>query len=124
MRRPRTPGCARPALAPVSILATTFMFALDLVELDLVEPDLVEPEERPLQRATERGARAVGTSCLSFFAPPGMAAPARDAGFREARQVPSSDPARRCFAGRTDCGRRARRSCLSRPPEKHRTELP
>jgi len=55
----------------------------------------------PLELA-EKGARASGTPFLSFFTPPEILALAREAGFREARQVSAADLTRRYFADRTD----------------------
>lgn len=78
------------SLAPGSTLAMTFILPLDLVH----------PEERPGREAAERGARASGTPFLSCFRPEEMLALAREAGFREARQLSGDELSTRYFAGR------------------------
>ena len=45
------------------------------------------PDERPGYQAAERGARASGTSFISFFTPPQMLALGREAGFKEVHHV-------------------------------------
>jgi O-methyltransferase involved in polyketide biosynthesis len=64
--------------------------------------ELLDQADRPAREATEKGARASGTPFISYYTPPEMRALARDAGFREARNVPLTDLAPRYFAGRTD----------------------
>ncbi|HEY4007491.1 MAG TPA: class I SAM-dependent methyltransferase [Pseudonocardia sp.] len=80
------------ALAPGTTLAMTF----------LLPAELVEPEERPRLQAVKGKARASGTPFLSFFSPPEMLTLAREAGFRQARYIPSADLTQRYFTGRTD----------------------
>jgi methyltransferase (TIGR00027 family) len=80
------------ALAPGSTLAMTF----------LLPRELADPEIRPGLEASEKGARAMGTPFLSFFAPTEILTLARDAGFKEVQHVSGADLARRYFAGRTD----------------------
>lgn len=79
-------------LAPGSTLAMTFLLPLELAE----------PEERPGHEAAEKGARASGTPFISFFTPQEMLALAREAGFKEARNVSAASLTQRYFAGRTD----------------------
>jgi methyltransferase (TIGR00027 family) len=79
-------------LAPGSTLAMTFQ----------LPTELLDEADRPARQATEKGARASGTPFISFYAPPEMLALARDAGFREARNVPLTDLTQRYFAGRAD----------------------
>jgi methyltransferase (TIGR00027 family) len=80
------------ALAPASALAMTF----------ILPPRHIDPRDRPLPKATEKGARASGTPFISFFTPPEMLALAREAGFRETRHVSTADLIQRYFAARTD----------------------
>jgi hypothetical protein len=49
-----------------------------------------------------KGAAASGTPFISFYAPDELVAMARDAGFPEARHLPSTTLADRYFAGRAD----------------------
>jgi methyltransferase (TIGR00027 family) len=79
-------------LAPGSTLAMTFQ----------LPTELLDEADRPAREATENGARASGTPFISYYAPPEMLALARDAGFREARNVPLTNLAQRYFTGRTD----------------------
>ncbi|MCC2684429.1 MAG: hypothetical protein K0R75_1328 [Paenibacillaceae bacterium] len=79
-------------LAPGSTLAMTFLLPLQLAL----------PEKRPEVEAAEKGARASGTPFISFFKPEEMVGLAREAGFREARHVSSTELNRRYFADRTD----------------------
>jgi methyltransferase (TIGR00027 family) len=79
-------------LAPGSTLAMTF----------LLPAELLDEADRPGLQLAEKGARASGTTFISFYTPQEMLALARDAGFREARHVPGADLAQRYFAGRTD----------------------
>jgi methyltransferase (TIGR00027 family) len=80
------------SLAPGSTLAMTFQ----------LPTELLDPADRPARQATERGARASGTPFISFYTPQEILALARNAGFREARDVPLTDLTQRYFAGRTD----------------------
>lgn len=80
------------ALAPGSTFAMTFLLPIEFAD----------PEERLAFEAARKGARASGTPFLSFFDPPEMLALAREAGFREVRNVPAADLTERYFAGRTD----------------------
>lgn len=80
------------ALAPGSTLAMTFLLPLRLAD----------PEVRPGLEMAEKGARASGTPFICFFTPPEILALAREAGFRQARQVSAADLTQRYFAGRAD----------------------
>lgn len=62
------------ALEPSSTLAMTFLLPLELAG----------PEVRPGFEMAEKGARASGTSFISFFTPMEMMALARETGFKEA----------------------------------------
>jgi methyltransferase (TIGR00027 family) len=79
-------------LASGSTLAMTFMQPLELVE----------PEEQAMHQATDAAARASGTPFISYYAPDGILAMARDAGFATARHVTAADYTRRYFADRPD----------------------
>ncbi len=79
-------------LAPGSTLAMTF----------ILPAELIEPEDRPGLQATRKGAQASGTPFISFFSPPEMLALAREAGFRQARDVSTADIIQRYFTGRSD----------------------
>lgn len=80
------------ALAPGSTLAMTFLHPLELAD----------PDVRPGLEMAAKGARASGTPFISFFTPPEITALAREAGFKDARQVSAADLAQRYFANRTD----------------------
>jgi methyltransferase (TIGR00027 family) len=80
-------------LAPGSTLAMTFLLPLDLIE---------DTAERAQHEAVYARARAAGTPFISFFSPDEMIALAREAGFREARHVGTSELTRRYFEGRSD----------------------
>ncbi|GGK74184.1 class I SAM-dependent methyltransferase [Mangrovihabitans endophyticus] len=80
------------ALAPGSVLATTFQLPLDMVE----------PGPRELRARVEQAARASGTPFTGFFTPTEMLDLARDAGFRTAEHLPASALTARYFAGRAD----------------------
>jgi methyltransferase (TIGR00027 family) len=80
------------ALAPGSTLAMTFLLPVELLD----------DADRPGLETSARGARSSGTPFISFYPPGEMLALARDAGFREARHVPSTSLADRYFAGRAD----------------------
>lgn len=79
-------------LAPSSILAMTFLLPLELTE----------PEIKKDVKEAEKGARSSGTPFISFFTPQEMTELAREAGFRKAWHVASTDLNRRYFTGRTD----------------------
>jgi methyltransferase (TIGR00027 family) len=79
-------------LAPGSTLAMTFILPLEFAD----------PEERPGYEAALRGAQASGTPFISFFTPHEMLSIARDAGFREVRNVSAATHAERYFARRPD----------------------
>jgi hypothetical protein len=64
--------------------------------------ELLEPEEHKAREMTLKGAQAMGTPFVSFFAPDEIVAMAREAGFRDARHISSADLTARYFAGRTD----------------------
>ena len=68
----------------------------------ILPPELAAPEVRPGLQQAERGARAGGTPCISFFTPDEMLALAREAGFRGVQHVSAADLAERYFAGRSD----------------------
>jgi leucine carboxyl methyltransferase len=53
-------------------------------------------------RMAESGARAAGTPFISFYTPDEMLALAREAGFKDARQVAGTWLGERYFAGRAD----------------------
>ena len=74
-------------LAPGSTLAMTFMPPMEQLE----------PDDRRAFAFAEHGARAAGTQFLSFFTPDEMVALARDAGFREAREVSATTYHQRLF---------------------------
>ena len=80
------------ALAPGSTLAMTFMVPLDLVASD----------ERELHEAVQNAARTSGTPFISLFTPSEMLELAREAGFKDARNVRGADFTERYFAGRAD----------------------
>jgi methyltransferase (TIGR00027 family) len=79
-------------LAPGSVFAMTFILPLELAD----------PDERPGYEAAKKGAQASGTPFLSFFTPQEMMELAREAGFREVRQVSRDALTQRYFAGRQD----------------------
>jgi methyltransferase (TIGR00027 family) len=78
--------------APGSTLAMTFLLPEGLV---------AEPGRRGL-RVSQEGARTSGTPFLGLYAPDEMLALARAAGSKEARHVPGTALADRCFTGRPD----------------------
>jgi len=80
------------ALAPGSTLVMSFIVPLEQVDAR---------HRAGVERAVQ-GARAAGTPFLSFFTAAEMLALAREAGFKDARHVPSGDLARRYFDGRPD----------------------
>jgi methyltransferase (TIGR00027 family) len=79
-------------LAPGSTVAMTFLLPIELLD----------PADRPGLEMSMRGAQASGTPFLSFFTHEEMLQLAKDAGFANARIVPSHELAARYFAGRTD----------------------
>lgn len=79
-------------MAPGSIVAMTFM----------VPFGLVGPADRPGLEGAARGAEASGTPWISFYEPDEIVEVAREAGFRDARCVPTEELARLYLAGRTD----------------------
>jgi methyltransferase (TIGR00027 family) len=68
----------------------------------LLPPDLLEGADRAGLESSTTNARASKTPFVSFYRPAQMLALARDAGFADARHVPSSALAERYFAGRSD----------------------
>ena len=79
-------------LAAGSTLAMTYILPMELAK----------PEERPGREAAEKGARASGTPFLSFFSPSETLTLAREAGFKEARNVRADELTQRYFAHRSD----------------------
>jgi methyltransferase (TIGR00027 family) len=79
-------------LATGSIVVMTFMLPLDLVD----------EADRPGLEAAARGAEASGTPWISFYRPDEIVAVAEDAGFADARYVPTNELADRYLAGRDD----------------------
>lgn len=79
-------------MAPGSIVAMTFMLPFELVD----------EAERPGLQGAARGARASGTPWISFYEPDEIVAVARDAGFADARYVPTAELAERYLADRSD----------------------
>lgn len=80
------------ALPPGSTLAMTF----------ILPKKLTKTENRPMQQASEKGARAAGTPFISFFTPQEMLDLGQEAGFKKITHVSADDLAKRYFAGRTD----------------------
>jgi methyltransferase (TIGR00027 family) len=80
------------ALAPGSVVATTFMLPLDHVDAD----------EQRLRRFAEDGARRSGTPFISFFTPDEITALAVDAGFATAHHVSCEELVHRYFVDRSD----------------------
>jgi methyltransferase (TIGR00027 family) len=79
-------------MGPGSIVAMTFMLPFELVD---------ESDRAGLQGAA-RGAMASGTPWISFYTPEEMVSLTQDAGFAEARYVPTAELAERYLAGRAD----------------------
>jgi methyltransferase (TIGR00027 family) len=75
-----------------SIVAMTFMLPFELVD---------QADRAGLEGAA-RGARISGTPWISFYAPEEIVTLARDAGFADARYVPTGEVAERYLAGRSD----------------------
>lgn len=80
------------ALATGSIVVMTFMLPLDIVD----------EADRPGLEAAARGAQASGTPWISFYRPDEIVAVADDAGFADARYVPTNELADRYLADRDD----------------------
>ena len=80
------------ALAPGSTVVMTFLLPAELVD---------DADQAGLEASTS-GARRSGTPFVSFYVPDELVEMARDAGFAEARHIPSSMLADRYFAGRAD----------------------
>jgi hypothetical protein len=80
------------AFAPGSMLAMTFLLALELAD----------PEMRPALEIAEKGSRASGTPFLSYYSPVQILAVAREAGFKQVQPVSATTLTQRCFAGRMD----------------------
>jgi methyltransferase (TIGR00027 family) len=78
--------------APGSTLAMSYILPIEMAQ----------PAERVGFEAAARGAKASGTPFLSFFSPEEIMALAREAGFKEVRNVSADDLAQRYFSGRTD----------------------
>ncbi len=68
----------------------------------LLPLELVAAADQPGLEMSTKGAAASGTPFISFYAPDELVAMARDAGFPEARHLPSTTLADRYFAGRAD----------------------
>ena len=80
------------AMAPGSVLVMTFMIPFELID---------EAERAGLEAAA-RGARTSGTPWISFYTPEEIVGLAHDAGFADARYIPTEEIAARYLAGRTD----------------------
>lgn len=68
----------------------------------LLPLELVAAADQPGLEMSTKGAAASGTPFIRFYAPDELVAMARDAGFPEARHLPSTTLADRYFAGRAD----------------------
>ena len=79
------------SFAPGSKMAMSF----------LLPPELIDEEDRPIQQASEKGARAAGTPFRSYFTPQEMLSLVNEAGFKEAR-VTETNFSKQYFSGRTD----------------------
>jgi methyltransferase (TIGR00027 family) len=77
-------------MAPNSIVAMTFMLPFELVD----------EAERPGLQAAASGARAAGTPWISFYSPDEIATLARDAGFADARTIPTAEVVASYLSGR------------------------
>jgi hypothetical protein len=63
---------------------------------------MADPEIRPGMERAAAGAKASGTSFISFFKPDQMLALARSAGFKKVEHVSAAMLGERYFSGRTD----------------------
>ena len=79
-------------LAPGSKLAMTFYLPIELLD----------DEDKPMQEMAEKGARASGTPFVSFFAPDQVLTMAKNAGFKDAKTISTSDMEQSYFKNRTD----------------------
>src|SRR5690606_35564935 len=79
-------------LAPGSILATTFMLALDLLD----------QKERSIMEFVMARAKESGTPFISLFAPDEIIQLAKSCGFHEAKYVSGEDIYQMYFAKRPD----------------------
>ncbi len=79
-------------MAPGSIVVMTFTLPLELID----------DGDRPGLQGAVRGARASGTPWISFYSPEEIVTLAREAGFAEARSVPTAEVAERYLTGRSD----------------------
>ena len=79
-------------LAPRSTLAMTFYLPIDLID----------EEDKPLQKISEKGARAAGTPMVSFFAPKEILTLAKKTGFKNIKIVSSKDMEPYYFKNRID----------------------
>jgi hypothetical protein len=64
--------------------------------------DLVDDADRPGLEGAAHGARASGTPWISFYTPDEIVGLALDAGFADARHVPTEELAKRYLDGRSD----------------------
>jgi len=79
-------------LAPGSTVAMTFLLPMELLD----------PADRPGLEISSRGAAAMGTPFVSFYAPEEILEVANAAGFSHAEHLSSSAMRERYFANRTD----------------------
>jgi methyltransferase (TIGR00027 family) len=80
------------ALAPGSVLATTFLLPLDMLD----------PDQRRVQEFSMRNAAAAGTPFLSLYPPDEIRRAALEAGFTRITHISPDDLTARYFAGRPD----------------------
>lgn len=93
-----TKGATRATLRQIAGFAAGSTLAMTF----LLPAELLDDADRPGLRASEKGAKASGTPFLSFYTPQEMLTLARDAGFAQARHVPSTALGERYFANRSD----------------------
>lgn len=79
-------------LAPASTFVTTFMLV----------PDLLPPDEKALMEYVMKKAKESGTPFLSLYAPSEILSQAKDAGFRDVKDVTARDVFNLYFSNRTD----------------------
>lgn len=79
-------------LAPGSTFAMSYILPIELCD----------PDERPSIEMAIKGARASGTPFLSFFNPEEIQQLAKEAGFKNVRNISADDLSQRYFANRTD----------------------